>query len=195
MAGLAAIALAAGTAVTAVGTIAAGQAAARQQILAGQAQQAASEFQAKQLEVRAANERAAAQRQAQEVRRQQRLALSRNQAVAAAGGFSTDDPGTLDIQGQIERYGDYQAAIAQYGGDAASDADKASAAGLRAGGANALALGYDAAASTRTNSLLSAAGTIIGGATTMYQKYGMKFAPSIGGSLVGGGGVSGYAYG
>ena len=186
MAGLAAIALAAGTAVSAVGTIVSGQAAARQQIVQGQAIKAGNEFQAKQLEVRAKNERASAQRQVQEIDRQKRLALSRNQAVAGAGGFSSDDASTLNIQGEIERYGSYQAAMVKYGGDAAADADIASASAARASGANALAIGNEAAASTRMNSFLSAAGTIIGGASTMFQKYGMKYTPATG---------SNYAYG
>lgn len=194
MAGLALIAGIAGTAISAVGTIAAGTAAARQQMAQAQAIKAGNEFQARQLEVRAANERAAAQRQAQEIGRQKRLALSRNQAVAAAGGFSADDASTLDIQGELEKYGAYQEAMAQYGGNAAADADLASAKASRAAGANALTIGQESASATRLNSFLSAAGTIIGGATSMYEKYGMKYA-GIGGSLAGAGATSGYAYG
>lgn len=186
MAGLAAIALAAGTAVSAVGTIVAGQAAARQQMAQAAAIKAGNEFQAKQLEVRAKNERASAQRQVQEVDHQKRLALSRNQAVAGAGGFSADDASTLNIQGQIEKYGAYQEALVKYGGQAASDADLASAAAARASGANAMTIGSEAASATRMNSFLSAAGTIVGGATTMFQKYGMRYTPSSGAS---------YAYG
>lgn len=186
MAGLAAIAMVAGTAISAVGTIAAGNVAARQQVLAGQAQKAANDFQAKQFEVRAKNERAAAQRSAQEIGRQKRLALSRNQAVAAAGGFSADDASTLDIQGQIEKFGAYQEAMAQYGGNAAADADLASAKASRAAGANALTIGQESASATRMSSFLNAAGTIVGGASSMFQKYGMAYTPAV---------TSNYAYG
>ncbi len=46
-----------------------------------------------------------------------RLALSRIQAVSAAGGFMATDPTTLDLLGDTDEYGTYQQQLTQYGGE------------------------------------------------------------------------------
>lgn len=145
----AALALA-GTAVSAIGTIA-----------AGQARQQAANYEAAQYENRAKEERAAAQQQGFEIARQKRLALSRNQAVAAASGFSSTDASSLDLIGEIESYGTWQEQLAQYGGDARAEALKAQAQGSRMTGRAAA-----------TGSFIDAASTLIGGASTFFGKYG-----------------------
>lgn len=139
-----------GTAVSAVGTIAAG---------AAQAQ--AAEYQAKQYEIKAKEERAAAQMEGFQYAQQKRLAQSRTQAVAAASGFSASDPGTLDVIGDIERYGTWQEQVARYGGDSRAQGLIDTAAGIRS-----------SASANMFGSVISAGSTIIGGVGSFFSKYG-----------------------
>ena len=153
MAGLSAIATIAslaGTAVSAVGTIA-----------AGRAQKQAADHQAAQLDVRAKEERATAQQKALEVARERRLALSRLQARAAASGFGATDPTILDLAGETAAYGTLRQQIARYGGEARAADLTASAEGARARGSAAL-----------QNAGFNAAGTILGGVSTMFRRFG-----------------------
>ena len=153
MAGLGAIATIAslaGTAVSAVGTIA-----------AGRANKQAADHQAAQLEVRAKGERATAQQDALELARKKRLSLSRLQARAAASGFSATDPTVLDLTGETAAYGTFREQVARFGGDARSADLRASAEGSRARGAAAL-----------QNAGFSAAKTIIGGVPNMFRRFG-----------------------
>ena len=115
----------AGSAVSAVGTIASGQAAAeigQQQALIsrqqGEAAQKAANFEAAQLEIQGKEEKALAQREMLQLRRQKRLTLSQLQGRAAASGFSATDPTSLALADEIERYGTYQEQLALYGGTA-----------------------------------------------------------------------------
>ena len=135
------IAMVASTAMSAAGTIAAGN----QQKAAGRWQQQESE--------RAARaERAAAQREADQIDRRKDLAQSMLQTVAAASGYSATDSTALNVSDEIERYGTYQAQMAQYGGE-----DRAT--GLKAQGAMARYSGEAAASASR----LKAIGTILDG--------------------------------
>ncbi len=148
--GLSAALLLAGTAVSAVGTIAAGQARQRQ-----------ANFEAAQYEANAKEERAAGQQEGFEIARQKRLALSRNQAVASASGFSSTDASSLDLIGEIESYGSWQEQIANYGGRARANTLEAQAKGTRMSGKAAA-----------TAAFIDAGSTILGGASTFFQKYG-----------------------
>jgi hypothetical protein len=134
----------------AVGTIASGASAA-----------ANAEYQAKQLEINAKEERAAGQHDAMEYDRQKRLALSRIQAVSSASGLGATDPTVLDTAGDVAAYGTLQSQIAQYGGDSRAAGLTAQAAGARAQGKAA-----------QFGSFLDAGSTILGGFTSMYDKYG-----------------------
>jgi hypothetical protein len=102
---LASAATVAGSAVAAMGTLA-----------AGRSQQKAANYQAAQLERQGEEEQAAAQRAAEELRRKQQLALSRLTTVAAHSGFSATDPTSLHLADEIGRYGAYQEAMTRYGG-------------------------------------------------------------------------------
>jgi hypothetical protein len=135
------IAMIASTAMTAAGTIAAGN----QQRAAGRWQQQESERQSR-------AERAGAQREAEQIERRRDLASARLQTSAAASGFSATDPTALLINDEIQRYGTYQARMSQYGGE-----DRAT--GLEAQGAMARFSG-DAAAS---GSRLRAVSTVLDG--------------------------------
>lgn len=152
----------AGTVVSAVGTIA-----------SGQAQRQAADFQAAQYEQQAKEERAAAQQQGFEIAHNKKLALSRNQAIAASSGLSATDAGSLDLMGDIARYGTWQEQIAQYGGDSRAAGYNAQAGATRASGKAA-----------QTASFIDAASTIAGGFGSFYTKYGSITSGSGGGSNV-----------
>lgn len=142
-----------GTVVSAAGTIA-----------AGQARQRAAEYEAKQLDIRAQEERAAAGRQAEQQNRMKRLALSRIQAVSAAGGFSTTDPTTMDLMGETDEYGTYQAQMTQYGGESREAGVRAQAESARLSGQAAM-----------QGAMFSAAGTIIGGFANVASGFGGSY--------------------
>lgn len=142
--------MAVGTAVSAAGTIASGQAADR-----------AAKLEARQYEIQAQEEKAAAGLEAYQYEQQTQRAISRTQAVAAASGFTASDAGTLDLIGDIARYGTWQAGIARYGGESRSLGLRGAAQAARERGAAA-----------RTASYFDAASTIIGGASSYYSKYG-----------------------
>jgi hypothetical protein len=160
---ISAIAGLAGSGISAMGTLAAGKA----------AQQSAN-YEAQQLEIKAKEEQAAAQREAQEHSRRKDLALSEVQAKSAASGFSATDPTTLAIADEIARYGSMQEQMAMYGGTSRRAGTEAQAVGRRFEGAAA-----------RQGSKYSAAGTILGGISTMAGKYAS--------SASGGGGGGGWS--
>ena len=152
MATVATIATLAGTAVTAAGTIA-----------AGKAQENAMRYEAQQLDMQAQEERAASQRDMLEHRREKKLALSRLQNLAAASGFSATDKTALDLTGDIAQYGTYKEQMALYGGASRSAGYRAQAEGRRMTGRAA-----------RVGSYFDAGGTILGGISTMADRYAPK---------------------
>lgn len=151
-----------GTAVSAMGTIA-----------AGQAQSAAADYQAQQLERKAAEERAASQREAFTKKQEVDLVQSRIQAGAAASGLGTLDPTIQDLAGDTEVQGQMNQKMVRYGGEQrrAGLLDQASAA--RATGK-----------AEEQGSIFGAVGTMIGGASSFFTKYGEATAkPTSGPSL------------
>lgn len=150
MAGIAPILAIAGTVVSAVGTIA-----------AGNAQKAAADFQAKQADARAAEERAASQRDAMEVNHKTDLVLSRQQALAAGSGFNALSPDIANLAGETAGRGAYQAEMTRYGGDVRGQDYNLRAAGLRMTGQADQTAGY-----------IGAAGTILQGGASWFSKYG-----------------------
>ena len=160
MAGLETVALIAslaGTVVSAVGTIA-----------SGQAQQQAAEFEAQQLDIRAKQEFAASQAEAQEIERNKQLVLSRQQAVAAGSGFGADDPTVTQIAAETAGYGDEMKAAALASGQMRRQSAEYAAAAARASGQSAA-----------TGSYFAAGGTILGGfANAFRQKYGTGYQPA-----------------
>lgn len=102
--------LVAGTAISAMGTLAQGNAAAQQ----GKIAQQGLEYQARQLEVNAGQERAASQRDAIEARRSSQLSASRAINLSGAGA---SDPTITGIVGGIGAEGEYNALSALYEGE------------------------------------------------------------------------------
>ena len=153
---IATIATLVGTAVSAVGTIA-----------AGKADKASADYEAAQLDINAKEEMAAAQREGEEYRRKKELALSSLQARAAGSGFSATDPTALALADEISKYGTLQEQMAMYGGKSRRAGLEAQAAGRRMSGRAA-----------RTGSYYKAGATILGGISTLADKYNPPTARS-----------------
>ena len=170
MAELALIAGIASTAMTAVGTIAAGQAAKEQ----GELSKRASDFEAKQLDIKAKEEKAAGQREMFELRREKDVALSRLQTVGAASGFTATDPTALALADEVAKYGTYREQLAMFGGTQRERDLELAAAGRRFEGEQARLLG----SARQRSSYFDAGGTILGGLSTMATKYAKRSSGS-----------------
>lgn len=144
-----------GAGVSAAGTIAGGNAAAD----AGVRGQQAQEFKAKQEEQAAQESRAVAQRSALDKRRQSTLLQSTLQARAAASGGGADDPGVLDLAGDIAGRGEYEALFDMFKGENRARGLEDAAVGDRMTGDALFAEGQ----AKKSASKMAALGTIIGG--------------------------------
>ena len=137
-----------GTGLSAVGSIAAGNA----QNEALQAQAAAEE--------RKGNEaRAATQREAIQRAKEARLALSRQQAVASASGAGATDPTVLKLMGDVGKQGQYNVASTLYEGEAIQAGMQDQAAISRMRGRQARLAGFIGAGTTMLNGLSGFADT------------------------------------
>lgn len=153
----------AGAAVSALGTIAGGNAAEA----AGKAANASAQFTAKQQEIAAGEARASAQRAHFEKQRETRLVLSTLQARAASSGGGADDPTIVGLVGDIGARGEYESLMEMYKGENRARGLEDAAISSRLTGEASLAEGR----SKRKAASLSALGTIIGGAGSMYNVY------------------------
>lgn len=140
----------AGSAVTAAGTLA-----------AGEQKQATLDYEAKQLKAKSLEEQAVGQQEASEYKRKKGLALSSLQAKSAASGFSATDPTSLALADEMAKYGTLQEQLAMYGGTSRRAGLEAEAEGRRMEGRAA-----------RTGAVYSALGTILGGVSSFASKYG-----------------------
>jgi len=86
-------------------------------IATGVAANNAAQFEAEQQEERGKEEFAAAQRDAQQKRREGELVMSRQRALAAAGGDSLDSPTIVRLMTDTAADADYNARTAMYGGE------------------------------------------------------------------------------
>lgn len=120
----------------------------------------AKQSEALQLKAKANEELSASQQEAAAFARRKRLALSRIQAVNAAGGFSADDPTALGIMGETEAYGTLQEQLARYGGGSRAAGYRAAAGAARAEGSAAM-----------IGSVARAGGTIASGVGSMASRY------------------------
>ncbi len=151
----------AGSAVSAMGTLAGGAAANQ----AGQAQAGALEFKAQQQEQQGAEARAAGGRQALEKRKEGRFAMSTMIARAAASGGGATDPTVLSIGKQLAGSAEYNALTETYKGENRARGYEDEAMASRMGAQAALAQGKAA----QTASYFSAAGTLIGGIGSAFK--------------------------
>lgn len=121
-----------GTAASVVGTGVSALGAIQQ----GRAAQAAADYEAKQMGIKGAEERAAAGREAQMKRKEGELALSRQQALAAASGAGagTDAPTIVKLMSDTAGQSAYNAGVVNYGGESRAQGLFDSARGRRASG-------------------------------------------------------------
>lgn len=132
------------------------------QIQAGNAARKSANFQAAQMNQQAGQERATGQRAAIEQRRTARLASSRATALAAASGGGATDPTILNILGDIHTEGEYNALSALFGGEER-------ARGLEMGAAAKVVEGKSA----KQASIISAGSTLSTGiGESLMMKYG-----------------------
>lgn len=163
-----------GAAVSAVGTLVGSEMEATATKASGQAQKSIADYHASQLQRKAGQERAVSQQQAILERRAAGLAQSRARAVAAASGAGAGDPTVRDILAALRGEGEYRAKSALYEGEEIAKGLESEAAATKATAAyNASAANYSAKAS-RTSGYLSAAGTLISGGASYYDKYWPK---------------------
>lgn len=137
-----------GTGISAIGAIKQGEAA-----------QQEAEFKAKQLEQKANEERAVGQRQMFDKRRQTDLVQSQLRARAAGSTGDTTDTGVLNLGGQIETLGEYDALGAMYRGENAARGYQDMASAARLSGENA-----------KTASYWKAGGTLLDGVSSLSSK-------------------------
>lgn len=152
-----------GTAVSAMGTIAAGAAANS----AAQAQAQMSQFKAKQEDMAAAEARASAQRQAMEHRRAGDIAESQLQARAAADGGSATDPTVIGLGEGIAGRSEYGALMETYKGENRARGLEDQATLDRMQAAAQLAEGR----AKQTASYFSAGGSLLSGIGSAYSVY------------------------
>jgi hypothetical protein len=130
-------------------------------LLQGASQKGQAKSEALQLEQQAGQDRASSQRAAGEQRRSARYLQSRVQALAAASGAGASDPTVVNLIGDIAGEGEFRALSALYEGES-------SARGMEYGARLARKTGKAAA----TASYLKAGSTLLGGASSWYDKYG-----------------------
>jgi hypothetical protein len=141
-----------------------------------------AQYRAKQLEQNAGQERAASQHRAEQARKQARLVQSRARAVGAAGG-AVKGTDIEDILAGLEAEGDYNVKSALYEGEEAARGMEAQAEAERYGGAIGKKMAAYQAGATRRAGYMSAAGNIMQGAASMYDKYWPTDDSSTSGSL------------
>jgi hypothetical protein len=140
----------AGTAMSSIGSI-----------FAGNAAKNSADAEAVQLRAKAAARRGEAQAGAVDARRQSQLMQSRALALTAAGGGSVADPSVVNYMGTVKAEGEYAALSRLYEGyDEAGGLDYAAATRENEGKA-ARALGYSRGITTA-----------LSGAESLYSKYG-----------------------
>lgn len=146
----------AGTAASALGAV-----------QSGRSQQQAANYQAAQYTQQAGQQRATAQRAAMEQRRRARLAQSSLQARAAASGAGALDPTVLDLEGNIAGEGEYRALTALYEGEE-------QARGLE----NAASVKRFEGKQARSAGNARAMNSVIGGASTLFERFGQGGPPT-----------------
>ena len=136
-------------------------------LAAGKAQQSAANYQAAQLDQQAGQARASSQRDAANQQRTTAYALSRAQAVAAAGGGNTLDPTVVNTEQNIAGQGEYNTLTSLFNGEEKARGMEQEADTARYQG------GLDeSAAQTK------AIGTIASSGSSMLMKYGNPFTAS-----------------
>jgi hypothetical protein len=161
-----------GAGVSAAGTIAGGNAAKQ----AGQAQQQGLDFKAASDQIAAGESRAAGERSAQDTNRKTGLLESTLQARGGGTGFSGTSGSMVSTAGDIAGRGAYEGLMGLYRGENNARGLQDDATGATMAGDAALAEGK----AKQKASYLSAAGTIIGSAGSMFKTYSPASGANLG---------------
>jgi hypothetical protein len=161
----------AGSALSAGGTLMAGNAQADALHATRFNQLLAGKYKADELRMAANEAQGASQREAMAFSRNKDMLLSRARAVAGASGGGATDTSVLKTMGGIEQQGEFQKAMALYAGE-----NRANNLRYEADNAWKEAVNNDAAIQheagmTRYNAKMSAMGTLLGGAGSALNQY------------------------
>lgn len=142
------------------------------------AQQDSLNTQAKQMEVIAGQERAAAIQKMIQQGKQKRIAQSRAQALAAAGGGGSLDPSVVNIIGDLEEEGYRNQQMALWEGEERAKDLEFGARTKRNDGATQAKIGKYAGQQYRTAGYMGAASTVLSNAAnySLQAKYGDRRA-------------------
>lgn len=140
----------AGSAISAFGTIA-----------AGNAQAAAAEYQAKQADINASQENAAAQRKAEAEKIKTTRFISSQKAAAGVSGGTTADPSTTTQMGLAQQEGSFRQLATLYEGKEKARQWETQAQADRIEAENA-----------KQAAMIGAAGTLVGGVSSWAKAYG-----------------------
>lgn len=173
----------AGTAISAVGSIA--QGGAQSGAMRAQAQQ--SDYQAKVLQQNAGQARATSQAQAVVERRNAAYAMSRARAVAAASGGGATDPTVVNVEAKIGQQGEYNALSRLYSGEEAARGMEGEAS-LKQYEATQYETGADTSMAT---GMIGAVGQALSGTSSLMKGGGPPAAGPPAASTIGGGAASG----
>jgi hypothetical protein len=170
MTGASAAMTAAGGGISALSTIAGGNA----QAQIGQAKQTAANFQADQLTSNAAGAIAGASRQSIDIQQKANALRSTSQANAAAGGVVTTSGSAVTNEASIASRGRNEATLAMFNGQNRAVGLLNEAAGARYEGT----LEEETGQYEKQASMLSAAGTIAGAGGSIFKLYGTQGSPN-----------------
>jgi len=138
--------------------------AAAAQYMGGRAAKKSAISDAKQLQRRAGATRASAQRASNEERRDARYLLSRARALAAKSGGGVDDPSMVNVFGDIEAEGEYNALARLYDGEQEALGLQDAAKARRSEGNAAMNASY-------INTAAAAASSFAGGGGGSFKKF------------------------
>src|SRR5690242_13694746 len=150
MAVLGTIATIAGTALSVIGTIS-----------AGEQQSAAYKYQAQQDKIAADEAKASSQREAAAQTRQGEFIMSRQRAAIAAGGGNVGEPSVIDVIADTGKQADLAARTQLFKGVEQSRGYNDAATIARVNASNSM-----------TNAYLGAAGSLFKGVSSMYDRFG-----------------------
>lgn len=147
------------------------------QYMGGRAEKKSALEDAKALRKRAGQTRATAQRASIEERRDAKYLMSRARALAAASGGGVSDPSIVNILGDIEAEGEYNALARMYEGETAAQSDIVAARARRSEGNAAMNAAYFGMAASAAKGYAGAGGgtprsATTGSGTTFASKYG-----------------------
>jgi ABC-type phosphate transport system ATPase subunit len=135
------------------------------QVSAANAQAGQLKREAVQYEAQASLDRASSQRKAMEEVRQGKLAESRVRALVAASGAGASDPSVINALANMASEAEYAKDVAIYEGEVSARGNERTAEARRAEAKTAKRAG-----------IFNAAGTVLNGALSMYDRFGGKKA-------------------